>query len=65
MGRSAAISAILPREVNPMANHRTDERIELAPEAPARAEYERDFYSWLIEDCPCSWDDIVAREFER
>jgi Domain of unknown function DUF29 len=32
-----------------MANHRTDERIELAPEAPARVEYERDFYSWLME----------------
>ena len=34
-----------------MAAHRNGngDQIGLAPEAPARAEYERDFYSWLME----------------
>ena len=34
-----------------MAGHRNGNgnQVGLAPEAPARAEYERDFYSWLIE----------------
>ncbi len=33
-----------------MANHRTDNgHPTLAPEAPARADYERDFYSWLMQ----------------
>jgi len=34
-----------------MAGHRNDDgdEVGLAPEAPARAEYERDFYSWLME----------------
>ena len=34
-----------------MAGHRDDDgnEVGLAPEAPARAEYERDFYSWLME----------------
>jgi hypothetical protein len=32
-----------------MAGHRNGNEVGLAPEAPARAEYERDFYSWLME----------------
>jgi hypothetical protein len=34
-----------------MAGHRdgNGNEVALAPEAPARAEYERDFYSWLME----------------
>lgn len=34
-----------------MAGHRSGNgnQVGLAPDAPARAEYERDFYSWLIE----------------
>ena len=31
-----------------MSRHRTDNGTSLAPEAPA-ADYERDFYSWLME----------------
>jgi hypothetical protein len=41
-----------PREVTPMAGHRTNNgnHLGLAPDpAPAAAEYERDFYSWLME----------------
>jgi len=33
-----------------MPDHRTDDRVDLAPAAePVRAEYMRDFYSWLME----------------
>jgi hypothetical protein len=33
-----------------MADHRTEDRVDLAPaDAPVRAEYMRDFYSWLME----------------
>jgi hypothetical protein len=32
-----------------MAGHRNGNEVGLAPEAPVRAEYERDFYSWLME----------------
>jgi hypothetical protein len=42
---------MLFREVEPMAGHRNGNgnQVGLVPEAPARAEYERDFYSWLVE----------------
>jgi hypothetical protein len=33
-----------------MPDHRTDDRIDLAPaDEPVRADYMRDFYSWLME----------------
>jgi len=38
------------REVKTMADHRTDNSIGLAPpDEPVRADYRRDFYSWLME----------------
>src|SRR3954454_15120778 len=33
-----------------MPDHRTEDRVDLAPAAePVRADYARDFYSWLME----------------
>ena len=57
-----------------MAEHRNDNgnQIGLAPEAPAAAEYERDFYSWLMEQArlvhEARWDALdrenLAEEIE-
>jgi hypothetical protein len=70
----AAISDIFAREVNPMAGRPTDNgnHVGLAPEAPARAEYMRDFYSWLMEQARLvregRWDALdrenLAEEIE-
>ena len=56
-----------------MAGHRTENGIGLAPaDAPLRAEYQRDFYSWLLEQArhvrEGRWDAVdrenVAEEIE-
>ena len=56
-----------------MAGHRTENGIGLAPpDAPVRAEYMRDFYSWLMEQArhvrDGRWDAVdrenVAEEIE-
>ena len=57
-----------------MATRRNDNGnpVGLAPEAPARAEYERDFYSWLMEQARLvregRWDALdrenLAEEIE-
>ena len=57
-----------------MAEHRNDNGnpVGLAPDAPARAEYERDFYSWLMEQARLvregRWDALdrenLAEEIE-
>ncbi|MDO8877898.1 MAG: DUF29 domain-containing protein [Pseudolabrys sp.] len=56
-----------------MADHRTENGIALAPaKEPARAEYMRDFYSWLMEQARLiregQWDgvdrDNLAEEIE-
>jgi hypothetical protein len=55
-----------------MAPHSKDNDIRLAPDAPVRADYERDFYSWLMEQAGFvregRWDaldrDNLAEEIE-
>ena len=56
-----------------MAGHRTEDRIGLAPpDEPVRAEYMRDFYSWLMEQARLvregRWDAVdrenLAEEIE-
>jgi hypothetical protein len=55
-----------------MATRNKDNNIDLAPDTPVRADYERDFYSWLVEQAGFlregRWDaldrDNLAEEIE-
>ena len=55
-----------------MAPHSRENGIRLAPDTPVRADYERDFYSWLMEQAGLvregRWDaidrDNLAEEIE-
>ena len=68
----ARFSAILPREENPMTQRPTDNgnHVGLAPpDEPVGAGYQRDFYSWLMEQArrvrEGRWDRSTGRTSRR